>query len=119
MLGVFSSILSYPIHFFLTHLESSVDHNVPVLTLKISSEARFVMVAGGFQVYEKKVYGIRKNGAKDAQHEIGDIDVCYISEVTTNLRDLFPIPNRISNYLFVIKGRDRFFFEITAQSEDE
>ena len=50
---------------------------------------------------------------------LSDIDGCYISEVTTNLRDLFPTPNRISNYLFVIKGRDRFFFEITAQSGDE
>jgi hypothetical protein len=78
-----------------------------------------VMVHGRFEICEKQVYGRQKNGKKDAKRILGDIDGCYVSNVKTNLRDLLPKPNRLSEYDYVIESGDRVFFEVTTQSGDE
>jgi hypothetical protein len=78
-----------------------------------------VMVNGIFERCEKQVYGRQKNGKKDAKRILGDIDGCYVSNVKTNLRDLLPKPNRLSDYDYVIESGDRVFFEVTTQSGHE
>jgi hypothetical protein len=77
------------------------------------------MVDGIFKESEKLVYGKKKNGNKDTNRLLGDIDGCYVSSVGTYLRELLPNPHRLSNYNYFIESGDHVFFEVTTQSGDE